>query len=553
MSQDIHTFLDTILGKPETEVIEFKLASANYDTGDICEYVSALANEANLKQKEKSYLIFWVEPKKHQVVGTDYREDSTRLDSTKQQIFQNTKHSVNVYAVEHSGKRLVIFEIPPSPQGIVIESNGFAYAREWESLVALSRTKRDQIESQKSTDWSVQVILEATIEDLSKEALEKARSLYKGKNRKIADEVDAWNDETFLNKAKLTIKWKITQTAILLLWKPESNHYLTPGTSKISWILKDKDNNPKDYEHFTCPLILSVNEIYWKIRNLKYRYMSGDTLFPEEVDQYDPYIIREALNNCIAHQDYTLGWKIVIVENEDWSLVFTNSWSFIPKTVENVISANAPESIYRNKFLADAMVNLSLIDTIGSGIQRMFDIQKKKFFPLPEYDFSDNKVKLTITGKVLEINYARKLAQMPSLTLDEIIVLDKIQKGKINELKKIWVDSLRKKGLIEGRYPNVYISWEVSNIANQKAKYIRNRPMNNDFYAQKIVEYIKQYKTINKKDLRDLLYPMFPEHLSDTQKENKLNNLIPKIKEPPYNIIKYWWNTQTAKWKLNGN
>ena len=63
--------------------------------------------------------------------------------------------------------------------------------------------------------------------------------------------------------------------------------------------------------------------------------------------------------------------------------------------------------------------------------------------------------------------------------------------------------------------------------------------MNNDFYAQKIVEYIKQYKTINKKDLRDLLYPMFPEHLSDTQKENKLNNLIPKIKEPPYNIIKY--------------
>ena len=94
--------------------------------------------------------------------------------------------------------------------------------------------------------------------------------------------------------------------------------------------------------------------------------------------------------------------------------------------MENVISANAPESIYRNKFLADAMVNLSLIDTIGSGIQRMFDIQKKKFFPLPEYDFSDNKVKLTITGKVLEINYARKLAQMPSLTLDEIIVLDKI-------------------------------------------------------------------------------------------------------------------------------
>ncbi len=96
--------------------------------------------------------------------------------------------------------------------------------------------------------------------------------------------------------------------------------------------------------------------------------------------------------------------------------------------MENVISENAPESVYRNKFLADAMVNLSLIDTIGSGIRKMFEIQKSKFFPLPEYDFSDNKVKVTIFGKVLDINYARKLAGMPNLTLDEIIVLDKIQK-----------------------------------------------------------------------------------------------------------------------------
>jgi ATP-dependent DNA helicase RecG len=43
------------------------------------------------------------------------------------------------------------------------------------------------------------------------------------------------------------------------------------------------------------------------------------------------------------------------------------------------------------------MVNLGMIDTIGSGIRKMFMIQKEKFFPLPEYDFSDNKVKLTIT------------------------------------------------------------------------------------------------------------------------------------------------------------
>ena len=37
--------------------------------------------------------------------------------------------------------------------------------------------------------------------------------------------------------------------------------------------------------------------------------MRSDTLFPDEVDSYDPYIIREALNNCIAHQRLYDGWK----------------------------------------------------------------------------------------------------------------------------------------------------------------------------------------------------------------------------------------------------
>jgi ATP-dependent DNA helicase RecG len=46
-----------------------------------------------------------------------------------------------------------------------------------------------------------------------------------------------------------------------------------PAVAKITWILKDRDNIEKDYEHFGCPLLLSVNQVYAKIRNLKYRYL----------------------------------------------------------------------------------------------------------------------------------------------------------------------------------------------------------------------------------------------------------------------------------------
>lgn len=265
--------------------------------------------------------------------------------------------------------------------------------------------------------------------------------------------------------------------------------------------------------------------------------MSGETLFPEEVDQYDPYLIREALNNCIAHQDYTLWWKILILENEDGSLIFVNSWSFIPKTVENVISENAPESVYRNKFLADAMVNLSLIDTIGSGIRKMFEIQKSKFFPLPEYDFSDNKVKVTIFGKVLDINYARKLAGMPNLTLDEIIVLDKIQKWKMSEIEKQWVNSLKKKGLVEWRYPNIFISSNVAQLTWQRSDYIKLRGFTDKHCKQMILDYLTTYTIASKQDIDKLVLDKLPDILDENQKKNKVKNIVYAMSRKDKTII----------------
>lgn len=73
----------------------------------------------------------------------------------------------------------------------------------------------------------------------------------------------------------------------------------------------------KDYEHFGPPFLLNVDAVYAKIRNLKYRYMLNSSLFSTEVTKYEPWVIREVLNNCIAHQDYELKGRISIVENSD--------------------------------------------------------------------------------------------------------------------------------------------------------------------------------------------------------------------------------------------
>ena len=281
------------------------------------------------------------------------------------------------------GKNIIIFKIPPAPRGIPVSWKGHFYAREGESLVALSIEKIERIRKQAQYDWSAEIVPNADLNDLDEGAIAAARKQFSEKNPKFADEIPKWDDEIFLNKSKLLIKGKVTRAAIILLGKPEAESLLSPASAKISWILRDKDGNPRDYEHFSCPFLINIENVYNKIRNLKYRYIANNTLFPEEILRYDPFTIRESLNNCIAHQDYMLGGKINIVEYEDDRLVFQNMGDFIPISVENVLNNDAPESQYRNPFLAQAMVNLNMIDTIGSGIRKFTRYKAKGIFLCP--------------------------------------------------------------------------------------------------------------------------------------------------------------------------
>ncbi|EJF53985.1 putative transcriptional regulator with HTH domain [Saprospira grandis DSM 2844] len=528
----------------ENEVVEFKEARRQYDKNKLRKYFSALSNEANLSGKSQAWLVFGVKNDKT-VIGTiindhqinDYKAEIANHSSPKLSF-------VNVHRVNYQGRDVLMFEIPAAPEGNPVSWKGFWYGRDGESLGALNLNELENIRNQnKSYDWSAQIIEQATLDDLDLAAIQKAREMFAIKNPKLKEQIPTWSDRTFLNKAKLTIKGQLTHAAILLLAKPESEHFISPATAKISWILKDKDNLEKDYQHFSCPLLLEVENLKSKIRNLKYRYIKDGSLFPDEVDQYDPYIIREALNNCIAHQDYSLGGKINIVENEAGELIFSNMGSFIPVSVEQVIKADAPESRYRNSFLANAMVNLNMIDTIGSGIKRMFVIQKNKYFPLPDYDLSNNQVKVKITAKVLDIKYARKIAQLPELSLAEIILLDKVAKQKL--LTDEEIKSLKAKKLIEGRKPNFHISSEVAKASGDKARYIKQRGIDDTFYEQLILQYLNKFQVASSADLKKLLLDKLPEILAPKQKENKIRNMLQKMKRN--SLIKL---NENREWQL---
>lgn len=523
----------------ETEIVEFKEAKSSFSFKEIGQYFSALANEACLKNLPDAWLIFGVKDFDKSIVGSNYRTDRASLDGLKAEIAQKTTNGITfieIYEVQLPEGRVVMFQIPAAPQGFPVAWEGHYYGRDGESLSPLNIEEIERLRKQTPLkDWSGEICESATINDLDEASIQMAKANFKIKNPRLAVESDGWDTVTFLNKARITIGGKITNTAILLLGKPESEHFISPAIARITWVLKDKDNTEKDYEHFTCPLLTSVDQVFGKIRNLKYRYIKDGSLFPEEVDQYDPLTIREALQNCIAHQDYLLGGRIHVIEREDGILTFSNLGDFLPGSIENVIANDEPPQFYRNNFLVQAMVNLNMIDTIGSGIKKMFLRQSEKFFPLPDYEIDQSKVKTTITGKVLDVAFASALANNPNLSLSEIFMLDKVQKKKL--LTNEEIAYLKEHSLIEGRKPNFHISSSIADSADKKADYIKIRGLKDQHYKDLILELIDKYGSATKEDIDKLLLDILPNVLNTEQKENKVRNLIYALSKRDHAII----------------
>src|SRR5690606_36044333 len=110
----------------------------------------------------------------------------------------------------------ILFEIPAAPRGMPIACNGHFYARAGESLTNLSLDKIDEIRAQTAmTDWSAQIVPDATLDDLDPVAVQKARDAFARKHsgRLSPDEIEGWTTAAFLDRAKITQNGKITRAA----------------------------------------------------------------------------------------------------------------------------------------------------------------------------------------------------------------------------------------------------------------------------------------------------------------------------------------------------
>lgn len=522
----------SLIQHKESEVVEFKKAENNFDFDDLGKYFSALSNEANLRGLPFAWLVFGYDEKKHEIIGTSYKDGEGALNKVKHDLTNNMSDGQTfreIIPVEVDDKRILMFKIPASPRNIVMKWKGIAYGRDGESLKPLNQSKQDEIRNQTPyCDWSAEIVPNASLDDLDEVAIAKARKMFKKVHSRIpVAEVNGWSDEKFLSKCGLMIDGRLTRAAIILLGKSFSEYLLRPAVVQVTWTLRDKNKDVVDYEHFSVPYILTVDEILAKIHNLTLREMPGGTLFPDTMKQYDDYTIREALHNCIAHSNYQLQQRINFVENPGF-LYYSNAGSFIPGSLEEVLSTDEPQKFFRNDCLCQAMVHFNMIDTVSRGIKKMFTEQWQRRFPMPDYEIDNDRqqVAVRIYGTSIDERYTNMLKNNDSLTLWDCISLDAIQKG--HRIDETVAQDMIQRGLIEGEAPNYRISLTVAKKTKQLSGYTRVVGLERDKIKHMVLQYIQNAGADGAKrsDIMDYLGGTLPSRNTQEQNSMFVSNIL---------------------------
>lgn len=486
------------------------------EKNDVISYVSAIAN------MEGGDLVIGVHDKTLEIVGTDtynYDKQKAILRLTERCVNLSTEDLyIDEFITDDTNRKVWVIHIPKHLPKRPVFAHNKAWQRIEDSLVEMTTERMSTILDEpifSETDWSAQIVSDATIDDLDEVAIAKARMMFKKVHSRIPEaEVNAWTVETFLSKCGIMKNGGITRAAIILLGKYESAFKLRPAVVQVTWTRRDEKQDVVDYEHFTVPFILTVDEILSKIENLTMREMPGGTLFPDTMKQYDDYTIREALHNCIAHQDYTMQQRINFVENPTY-LYYSNAGSFIPGTLENALTNEEPQAYFRNECLCRAMVDFNMIDTVSRGIKKMFNEQWRRHFPMPDYeiDAKNRKVSVRIYGNEINKQYTNLLKTNDSLTLWDCISLDAVQKGRT--IHEDVAQNLLNRGLIEGEAPNYTISLGIAKATNQLQGYTKQKGLDKEKMKQMILQYLKNAGTDGAK--RDSIY----EYIKDVMPQVK--------------------------------
>ncbi|MFT5616955.1 MAG: ATP-dependent DNA helicase RecG [Arenicella sp.] len=469
-------------------------------------YVTAFANEGG------GYLIFGIEEgKPNIVVGTSQNEN--RIRELEADIYRDTGIRVSASELyDTDKKRVLVLDIPSRPIGKVYKFEDVSLMRIGEELKPMSDEQYLKIIQEQEPDFSQKICEGVSIDGLDDDAVQNMKKAYARKQDN--PQFLTLSKEQVLSDLDLIRDDKVTNAAVILLGKKEVIKAHIPQTCVQLEYRNDDSKIPFDQRHtFSGAFFLEADRLWNTInlRNGKIPIQEGPFIF--DIPYFNQEVIREAINNAVAHRDYRLTGEIVIKQYPS-ELTITNPGRFpVGVTIDNLLTT---PSTPRNRLLTDILQKTGIVERSGQGVDKIYFQTLKEGKTEPDYTKSDDfAVELTLSAVIEDKAFAlfiesvqSELSEGEKLSVQEIIHLNEFRKGNRDfKVSKEIIDKLLGKNLIEkkGKTRGTYylLSRQYYEFTDKKGKY----SMNNIDHTQAsilILGHLKEFETAKMNDFIDL-------------------------------------------------
>lgn len=521
--------------------VEFKRAEGGnfaYDGGTrskaaerrrcILGYVVALCNE-----KGGSLVLGMEDEYPHKVVGTT--QSINALGDLEADIYGATGIRPEVYELfedaESKSGRVVVIDVPPRPIGRVFKFEDVPLMRVGEELKPMSDAYYCKIIQEQEPDFSELICDGITIDDLDDDAIRVMKEKYakKQKNQMFL----TLPKGRILSDLKLTVEGRVTYGALLLVGKAEIIARKLPQAEIRVEYRNSLGKIPFDNRiAYMKPFFLMIDELWHDInlRNGSFPVNEGSYIF--NVPYFNEEVIRESINNAVAHRDYRRQSETVI-KLYPQQMTIVNAGGFPHGvTVENIL--NVP-STPRNRLLADVLAKTGIVERSGQGVDKIFYDTLSEGKKEPDYSKSDDfHVELTLSSVMHDQGFAifidsvqKGLPDEQKLSVHEIMTLVKIRDGENSaRLDKLVVRKLLDRKLIEKRGKtkgtNYILCRSYFEYAGDIAAYARKSDWDEDQMRMMVFSHLAKYQSAKMGDFASL----FEGHLNRRQVRDNILKMV---------------------------
>lgn len=395
--------LEFIKYSNETEWIEFK--EDNKDPHLIGEYISALSNSATLNNKPNAYIIWGVNDKTHEIIGTTFKPSTAKkgnenLDNWILRLLE-PKIDYKFYEISIDNKNIVLLEIASADKHPV-SFEGKEYIRLGENKKKLRELPEKEKELWRAFDKTPfeKQIAANNLNDIEILDLLDYPKYFELLKLPLPDSKKYIID--FLAKDEMIIKldngkYDITNLGAILFAKDLNN--FTNLKRKVIRVIQYKGNskvNTKNEIEGKRGFAVGFEGLINYINNILPTNEVIDKVFRQEIKMYPEICIRELVANAIIHQDFLQSGNSIMIEIYDNRIEITNPGEPLINT--DRFLDNPPKS--RNERLASFMRRINICEERGSGIDKV--VHWTEFYQLPAPAFE------AINGYTRTILFAHK-------------------------------------------------------------------------------------------------------------------------------------------------